>query len=391
MLQTPFVLNDPKTGEPRVRVESLLRRGRSADLLVGQTLTPPLVRCVVKVPTCESADPAAIQARLDTVETEYDAMQAVSPWVIMPVGLYEHEVRVDALERTFRVPIIAWRHVEGRTLDEVLAESPAGLEPERALRLAHQLAQALFALHELGFVLRALAPEHVLVTADDEVRLLGFGNAGRREERVTTGRGSLDERYSAPELWGELSGRFVVPRADVYSFGALLAFACTGEHPTGRSEAPLTRRAHERLADLPDGIALLIAHCMQPIGKKRFASMRRLIDRLTLETLPGARDPDFATIALVAPFGRRAIETAPVGRLSAGPLVDRPRDVPEAAPVDPGSPEPVHESTAAASDAPAVYAPHAAPPAAVRVVAFAVAALAALAMAALLWSAARGG
>lgn len=326
VLEENFTLNDTQSGEPRVQVSGYFARGRSSDLLVGQTLTPPFVKCVIKVPTCDRADATAIQSRLERVETEYDAMQAVSPWVAMPVGLYAIDVPVEDLETTFHVPVIAWRHFEGETLKQRVARHPSGVPLEEALTIAARVAGALHAIHEHGFVMRSLSPDHVLVDDALEVRIVGFGCAWPRQHRIEPDHDYFDDRYSAPELAGELSGRFVLPKADLYSFGAVLSFLVTGEHPTGSMESPLTRRAHEKLSELPEGLGLIIAHCMQPIGKKRFGSIARVEPLLTLETLPTGRTQDFAEIALVAPFGRRAVDTARVGHLSAGPLVNRPAE-----------------------------------------------------------------
>ena len=64
------------------------------------------------------------------------------------------------------------------------------LPVERALRLAFEIADGLQAAHNLVLVHGALAAEHVLVGADDTVKLTGFevarlGGAGPRPEGLT--------------------------------------------------------------------------------------------------------------------------------------------------------------------------------------------------------------
>jgi serine/threonine protein kinase len=74
--------------------------------------------------------------------------------------------------------------LDGRSLTDVIGHEGA-LPVERALRLAFEVADGLQAAHNLVLVHGALAAEHVLVGADDTVKLMGFevarlGRAGPR-------------------------------------------------------------------------------------------------------------------------------------------------------------------------------------------------------------------
>src|SRR5262249_16715636 len=70
---------------------------------------------------------------------------------------------------------IAMEYVRGRTLAERLREGP--LEPEAALAIVEQMAQALAAAHEHGIVHRDVKPGNVMLGERGLVKVLDFGLA----------------------------------------------------------------------------------------------------------------------------------------------------------------------------------------------------------------------
>ena len=63
--------------------------------------------------------------------------------------------------------------IEGVTLQATLRDG--AVATDHALRLAPQIAQALEAAHEKGVVHRDLKRANVMVTRDDQVKVLNFG------------------------------------------------------------------------------------------------------------------------------------------------------------------------------------------------------------------------
>ncbi|MFI9239807.1 serine/threonine-protein kinase [Streptomyces sp. NPDC053079] len=136
------------------------------------------------------------------------------------------------------VPWVATGYVAGPSLTQAVAE--VGPLPPRTVRaLGAGLAEALAAVHGLGLVHRDVKPSNVLLALDGP-RLIDFGIARAVEgtaSLTSTGVSIGSPGYMAPE---QILGRPVTGAADVFSLGAVLAYAATGEPPfPGDSSAVL--------------------------------------------------------------------------------------------------------------------------------------------------------
>ncbi|MFE6091015.1 serine/threonine-protein kinase [Streptomyces massasporeus] len=137
-----------------------------------------------------------------------------------------------------RVPWVATAYAAGPSLSAAVAD--VGPLPAHTVRaLGAGLAEALAAVHELGLVHRDVKPSNVLLTLDGPL-LIDFGIA-----RATDGTASLTSTgvsigspgYMSPE---QILGKGVTGAADVFSLGAVLAYAATGRPPfPGDSSAAL--------------------------------------------------------------------------------------------------------------------------------------------------------
>ncbi|MEV7869563.1 serine/threonine-protein kinase [Streptomyces sp. NPDC088124] len=179
------------------------------------------------------------------------------------------------------VPWVVTGYVAGPSLTQAVAGH--GALPESSVRaLGAGLAEALTAVHALDLVHRDVKPSNVLLALDGP-RLIDFGIA-----RATDGTSSLTSTgvsvgspgYMSPE---QILGRKITGAADVFSLGAVLAFAATGTSPfPGDSSASLLYKVvHEEpeLDDLRGDLRDLVVRCLDkdPAGRPTPAEIGRLL------------------------------------------------------------------------------------------------------------------
>jgi serine/threonine protein kinase len=196
-------------------------------------------------------------------------------------------------------PWLATAYVEGPSLEDSVREG--GPLPEGEVwRLGAGLAEALGAIHASGLVHRDLKPQNVLLAADGP-RVIDFGIALIDSASRLTGTGLVmgTPGYMAPE---QLKGLGATTASDVFSLGAVLAYAATGRPPFGTGQA-----AHyEIIAGAPDlgtiadGLRNVIDRCLTKAAEQR-PTPRTLLPELA------AGPPRILTV--VAHPARPAVDT----------------------------------------------------------------------------------
>jgi serine/threonine protein kinase len=125
--------------------------------------------------------------------------------------------------------VMEW--AEGRLLRQILTEQKK-LPVERAVRIAVGICDALAYIHGRGIVHRDLKPENIMVDADDRIKIIDFGIAGRTgARRLTFAKlshvmGTPD--YISPE---QVKGKRGDARSDIYALGVMLYEMLTGKAP----------------------------------------------------------------------------------------------------------------------------------------------------------------
>ena len=149
--------------------------------------------------------------------------------------VHPNVVQVRSFEENGGNPFLVSDYVDGRTLDDVLAER-GRLPEEEALRLLAPVAAALDYAHRAGVVHRDVKPANVMVRRDGTPFVLDFGIAREVQETLTHVTGRLSSGtllYMSPE---QLRGAEARPAQDVYSFAATAYECLSGSPPFTRGQ-----------------------------------------------------------------------------------------------------------------------------------------------------------
>jgi serine/threonine protein kinase len=159
---------------------------------------------------------------LGRIEQEFRAASTVR---------HPHLVRALDHGRDGPVPYLVMEYVDGGDLGQRLQQSGPLPEAE-AVRLILQVAQALHKAHTHGIIHRDVKPANILLTSDGRARLADLGLAKDLEADAgltRPGKGLGTPNFMAPEQFSDAKNADV--RCDVYSLGATLYTAVTGELP----------------------------------------------------------------------------------------------------------------------------------------------------------------
>ena len=239
---------DPQLIGP-YRLRGRLGAGGMGRVYLG--LSPGGRAAAVKVIRADLAQDPEFRARF---RREINVARKVS-------GLFTAPVIDAGLDGT--VPWLATAYVPGPSLAEAVSQH-GPLPPRSVLALAAGLAEGLNAIHAAGVVHRDLKPANVLL-AEDGPRVIDFGISRAVEASALTHTGLVvgSPGFMSPE---QAEGREVGPPSDIFSLGAVLAFAATGQGPfgTGSTPALVYRVVHSlpNLDHLPAEVRPLVERCL---------------------------------------------------------------------------------------------------------------------------------
>jgi serine/threonine protein kinase len=211
-------------------------------------------------------------------------------------------------------PWLATELVVGPTLAQrIAADGPVTGPSLHAL--ATGLADALAAVHGAGVLHRDVSPANVVLGADGPV-LVDFGIARFAEATTLTMTGTVmgTAGWLAPEL---LRDDDVTAAADIWSWGAVLAFAATGRPPADGSRAEVVLRkvldGDLDLRGLPPWLDRIVRRCLDPDPTRRPTA-----GQLVTELDPRRVVADAATAPLAA-TAAAPVEAPPTTVLPAPP------------------------------------------------------------------------
>jgi eukaryotic-like serine/threonine-protein kinase len=199
---------------------------------------------------------------------------------------------------------MAMEWVDGRLLRQIMNQQKK-FPPERAVKIALEIASALEYIHSHGVVHRDLKPENIMVDKDDHIKLIDFGiaaNVGSRRltfANFSQTMGTPD--YISPE---QVKGKRGDGRSDIYALGVMLYEMLTGKVPFTGANAFIIM--NDRLLNNPvppreldptisPQLQEIIYRAMEREPAKRYPSAREFARDLEHQDKVGVADRDELT------------------------------------------------------------------------------------------------
>lgn len=187
---------------------------------------------------------------------------------------------------------ICMSYYGGRNLKELL-RTEGRLPVDRCVTILKQAANGLLKAHENKIIHRDIKPANLILTDDDEVKIVDFGlaklsTAATRVTQAGSTVGTLP--FMSPE---HVKGEVLDHRSDIWSFGILAYELLTGTRPfVGDNEAAIlqgiVKGAPRPIADLrsdvPFQLQQMILKCLEKEREDRYDSLKEVIDELTFIT-----------------------------------------------------------------------------------------------------------
>jgi serine/threonine protein kinase len=215
--------------------------------------------------------------------------------VLEAIGHDEHLPSFYALFEQSDSLCLAMEAVDGVTMERFITEKQVNHQlPSTAdvVRWAKDLVRMLAPVHAGGWVHRDIKSTNILVTADEQMRLIDFD--------ISTALGSPTPRigfgtrgYQSPQ---QIAGEPATFQDDIYGLGAVLyglaGLLETSQAPDG--EQPLTRSLLLLNPRLHPALCQVIERCLNPLLEERYASLADLA--AALETLDIVEEAPFSIV-----------------------------------------------------------------------------------------------
>lgn len=135
---------------------------------------------------------------------------------------------IHAIEESENETFIVMEYIDGQELKQLINNNP--LPADRVTNIAIQIAKGLQAAHLAGIVHRDIKSNNIMITVDDQIKIMDFGLAkvhgvaGVTKEGTTLG----TVTYMSPQ---QARGEEIDQRTDIWSFGVVLYEMLTGLLP----------------------------------------------------------------------------------------------------------------------------------------------------------------
>lgn len=166
---------------------------------------------------------------------------------------------------------------------------PENSHNKNVLSYAVQIAKGLEAAHKKGITHRDVKPANIMVSSNNEIKLLDFGIAKIANSGQITKEGSTlgTTAYMSPE---QIRGEAADPRSDIWSFGVVLYEMISGKLPFGgdydhsiiysvmNSDPPLLETSDG--SELDKNLEKIVNRCLSKSLDERYQTMAQVLDDL---------------------------------------------------------------------------------------------------------------
>ncbi len=188
----------------------------------------------------------------------------------------------EAEKKTF----ISMAYIEGQSLRKKIESGP--LELDEALRIATQVAEGLQVAHKKGVVHRDIKSVNIMVTEDNQAKIMDFGLARMTGGTLLTQEGMTmgTIAYMSPE---QARGEEVDHRTDIWSLGVVLYEMFGGQLPfkgeqdqavvysiLNEQPKPIT----DLRSEIPISIGQVVAKALEKNPDERYQQVEELVEEL---------------------------------------------------------------------------------------------------------------
>jgi serine/threonine-protein kinase len=201
---------------------------------------------------------------------------------------------IHAIEESEGETFIVMEFIDGQELKKLINNNP--LPADKVTDIAVQIAKGIHAAHNSGIIHRDIKSTNIMITGDDQIKIMDFGLAKVRGVAGVTKEGTTlgTITYMSPE---QARGEEIDQRTDIWSFGVVLYEMLTGQLPfKGDYEQAviysIMNEEHQRIQnfrnDISPQIEEIVSKALQKNPQNRYQHAQQVIDDLHATTKPSS-------------------------------------------------------------------------------------------------------